>query len=87
MPQYVNQSAKDAAALNEQASMLFSQGTDARETANVYSRNAVLFATVLFLVVVAQRFSTMRIRVVADAVALLLLLVTLSSVGTSPRVL
>lgn len=86
MPQYRNPSAEQAASLNEQASALFSEGTDARETANEYARNAILFATVLFLVAVAQRFGDVRIRIAADTVAILLLLVTLSSVGTSPRV-
>jgi hypothetical protein len=86
MPQYRNTNAEKAAALNDQASALFQAGTDARETANVYARNAVLFATVLFLVVIAQRFKGFSLRVAANAFAIGLLLLTVVSVATSPRI-
>ena len=56
MPGFQQPDLEKAAALNDQASALFAEGTAARETANKYVRDTVLFATVLFLIAVAQRF-------------------------------
>jgi hypothetical protein len=55
-PGYSNPSMEEAKRLNAQASAAFAEGTAARETANWYLRNAVLFASVLLLVGIAQRF-------------------------------
>jgi hypothetical protein len=63
--------------LNAEASALFAEGTDARETANKYVRDTVLFASVLFLVAVAQRFKDRRIRITAELLGLGLLGYTL----------
>ena len=85
MPGFSQPDLEQAAALNEQASALFADGTVARETANKYVRDTVLFATVLFLIAVAQRFRERRIRIAATALALSLLAYSLISVVILPR--
>lgn len=85
MPRFSQPDLEQAAALNDQASTLFAEGTDARETANKYVRDTVLFATVLFLIAVAQRFRERRIRIGANALALSMLAYSLVSVVILPR--
>src|SRR5690242_6435312 len=50
MPSYHNPNQQEAARLNAQASATFDEGTQARENADKYVRDTVLFASVLFLV-------------------------------------
>jgi hypothetical protein len=85
MPGFSQPDLEHAKGLNDQASALFAEGTDARETANEYVRDTVLFATVLFLIAVAQRFRERRIRIGANALALSLLAYSLISVVILPR--
>ena len=85
MPGFSQPDLEQAAASNDQAAALFAEGTDARETANKYVRDTVLFATVLFLIAVAQRFRERRIRIGANALALSLLAYSLISVVILPR--
>jgi hypothetical protein len=84
MPQYRNPQLEQAERLNAQVSGAFEEGT-ARETADRYVRVTVLFALVLFLVAVAQRFRTRGVRIGANAVAVGLLVYGLSTVSTLPR--
>jgi hypothetical protein len=85
MPGFSQPDLQQAKALNDQASALFAEGTASRETANKYLRDTVLFATVLFLIAVAQRFRERRIRIWANALALSLLTYSLISVVILPR--
>ena len=85
MPQYRNPQLEQAERLNAQASDAFEEGTAARETADRYVRVTVLFALVLFLVSVAQRFRTRGVRIGANAVAVGLLVYGLYNVSTLPR--
>ena len=85
MPGFHQPDLERAASLNDQASALFAAGTTARETANKYVRDTVLFATVLFLIAVAQRFRERRIRIAANALALALLAYSLVSLVILPR--
>lgn len=48
----------------------FDQGSAARDNAERYLRDTVLFATVLFVVAIAQRFKVHPVRVTTTAVAL-----------------
>ena len=57
MPGFTTAEFEQAAALNAQASQALNEGTANRETANEYVRGTVLFASVLFLVAIAQRFT------------------------------
>jgi hypothetical protein len=75
-----------AAEMNDQASAYFAAGTEARETANKYVRQTVLFASVLFFVAVAQRFRLRGVRIGANALALALLVYTVYGIGSLPRI-
>jgi hypothetical protein len=85
MPQYHNPQQGQADQLNQQATAEFNEGTGARETGDKYVRDTVLFASVLFLVAVAQRFKTHRVRVGTNVIALGLLVFTAVSVAGLPR--
>ena len=56
MPVYHNPQLEQAEHLNEEAAVVEEEGTRARETAERYIGATVLFALVLFLVAVSQRF-------------------------------
>jgi len=86
MPEYHNAQTEMAAALNEQANAAFDEGTQARETADRYVRQTVLFATVLFLVAVAQRFTFRGVRLAATSIAGVLLIFALVGVVGLPRI-
>lgn len=85
MPEYHNAQTEHAAELNKQASATFDEGTHARETAERYVRQTVLFATVLFLVAISQRFTYRAVRRTATAIAGVVMLVALIGVITLPR--
>ena len=85
MPGFLNPHLRSAARLNGRASSYFARGTEAREIANKYVRDTVLFATVLFLIAVAQRFTIRGVRIGANALAIGLLVLTLATVLDLPR--
>ena len=85
MPGFLNPHLRSAARLNARASSYFARGTEAREIANKYVRDTVLFATVLFLIAVAQRFTIRGVRIGANALAIGLLVLTLVTVLDLPR--
>jgi hypothetical protein len=85
MPDYRNPDFAEASKLNDEASSSFAEGTEARETAEDYVRDTVLFATVLFLVALAQRFKIRAARLASGAVAIGVLVFTLESVTSLPR--
>ena len=85
MPQYDNPQQDQANQLNQQASAEFNEGTDARQTGDKYVRDTVLFASVLFLVAIAQRFKAHRVRVASNVVAFGLLVFTVVSVAGLAR--
>ena len=64
---------------------MFEAGTAARETGERYVRQTVLFATVLFLVAVSQRFRFRGVRIAASVVAGTLMIVALVGMVTLPR--
>ena len=85
MPQYRNPRLEEAKRLNTQAADAFAEGTAARETADRYVRVTVLFALVLFLVAVGQRFRARGVRIGSNAVAIGLLVYGLYTLATLPR--
>jgi hypothetical protein len=85
MPEYHNPDFEEAARLNAAASLDFAKGTTARETADLYVRGTVLFAAVLFLVAIAQRFKLRGVRLGANAVAFALLAFAVFEVSTLRR--
>ena len=85
MPQYHNPQAEQAKQLNEQAAVAEEAGTSARHTAEEYVRATVLFALVLFLVAVGQRFRVRGVRVATIAIAFGLFTYALYDMATLPR--
>jgi hypothetical protein len=85
MPGYENADSQKAAELNKQASEAFDEGTEAREHGEGYVRNAVLFATVLFLVALAQRQRARNARIAANVIAFALFVFVMVSTVTLPR--
>jgi hypothetical protein len=85
MPEFTTAEYQQAATLDEQATALLTQGGEARDTANEYVRATVLFASVLLLVAIAQRFSTRGVRIAANGLALVLLGYAIFSVVRLPR--
>jgi hypothetical protein len=86
MSEYHNPLQEKADQLNKQATAEFEQGTVDRERGEKYVLDAVLFASVLFLVALAQRFREPKVRLAANGIALLLLAYVIISVVTLPRV-
>jgi hypothetical protein len=85
MAEYHNPQLEQATHLNEEAAALEAEGTHARETAEHYIGATVLFALVLFLVAVSQRFRLWGVRVAAIAMAVVLLAYALYVVASLPR--
>lgn len=85
MPGYHNPQIEQAEQLNEKAAGLEEEGTHARHTAEKYVSATVLFALVLFLVAVGQRFRLSGVRLAVMAIALALLAYALYNVVTLPR--
>ena len=85
MPSYHNPNQDAANRLNAAAATTFDQGTTARDNADRYVRDTVLFASVLFLVAVAQRFKAIRARIAIGVIAFGLLTFVIISVAQLPR--
>jgi hypothetical protein len=85
LPEYHNPGMEQAEKLNEHAAALEEAGTEARHTAEEYVRATVLFALVLFLVAVGQRFRLRGVRIATIALALGLFAYGLHDLGTLPR--
>jgi hypothetical protein len=85
MPEYKNHLAERAERRNDEASEVFDEGTEARETGEKYVRNTVLFAMVLFLVAIAQRFKDRGVRTAVNVIAFSVLVFALASIVTLPR--
>lgn len=85
MRSYHNPNQEAANRLNALAAATFDEGTHARETADKYVRDTVLFASVLFLVAMAQRFKAMRARLAVGVIALGLLTFVIVSLVQLPQ--
>jgi hypothetical protein len=85
MPRYKNPNLEKAKQLNSEAAELFTEGTEAGETAVKYVRLTVLFALVLFLIAAGQRFRQRPVRISANALAVCLLVYALVDLIILPR--
>jgi hypothetical protein len=85
LPEYRNPQTEQANQLNEKAAALEKAGTEARHTAEEYVRATVLFALVLFLVAVGQRFRLRGVRMATIAIALGLFTYAFYDIATLPR--
>ncbi len=85
MPQYVNPQIQQGIAVNEQADRVFDAGTAARDQAEDYVRTTVIFATVLFLLALSQRFRLRNVRFGVVGVAAALMVYGVVTIVTFPR--
>jgi hypothetical protein len=85
MPEYHNARLAEAQRLNEEATAEFTEGTEARETAEKYVRITVVLATVLFLIALAQRFKLRMVRMGLFVVATVLTGYAIVTVAMYPR--
>jgi hypothetical protein len=85
MPEYENALLEEGAALNARATVVFDQGTEARETAEQYVRLTVLLATVLFLIALSQRFRVRGVRIGLLVVAVVVFAYDVVTIAGLPR--
>jgi hypothetical protein len=85
MPEYVNPQIDEGTELNDLATRVFHAGTAARHRADDYVRTTVVLATVLFLLALSQRFTSLQVRVGVLGVAGGLMLYGLLTIATFPR--
>jgi hypothetical protein len=85
MPQYLNPQIQQGLAVNAQADRMFDAGTRARDQAEDYVRTTVIFATVLFLLALSQRFRLRNVRVGVVCVAAALMVYGVVTIVTFPR--
>ena len=85
MPEYHNALIEKAAKLNEEATTAFKDGTEARVTSEKYVRSSVLLAVVIFLIALAQRFKIRKVRVGLLFVATAVMIYSLGTLATYPR--
>ena len=85
MPEYVNHDLERGADLNAEATKTLEEGTDAQRTAHEYVFTTVVLATVLFLLVLSQRFRISNVRIGMLVIAGGLLLYGLITIITFPR--
>ena len=85
MPQYKSPGLEEATRRNAHAAAIFAEGTEARETADKYVRDTVLFASILFVIAIAQRFKVRKVRISANVLAFVLLVYTLLGMSSRPR--
>ena len=84
MPEYKNPQIEKGVAANHEASRVFDQGTHARHRSDEYIRLTVVFASVLFLLALSQRFRRpVRLGLLVPAGGLLIY--ALITILTFPR--
>jgi hypothetical protein len=86
MPDYHNPQTEQAQQLNEKAAAAEQAGTQARHTAEEYVASTVLFALVLFLVAVGDRFRVRPVRLATITMAAALFAYGLYHIFTLPPV-
>ena len=86
MPEYENRLLERGAELNEVSDRLFDEGTSARHRADEYIRTTVVLASVLFLLVLSQRFLIRRVRIGIVVLAAALMVYGLVTILTFPRI-
>ena len=85
MPEYTNPQIEQGDALNEEATGIFEEGTQARETSDDYIRTTVVLATVLFLMALSQRFRIREVRIAVLIISGLLMVYGLGTILSFPR--
>jgi len=86
MPEYHSRLAAQADKTTKEADHIFDSGHDAAHEAENYVRDTVLFAMVLFLVAMAQRFTQRGTRISMNVLAGVLLVLVVVSLLRLPRI-
>ena len=84
-PEYHNGLLKKSKQLAEEANASFGEGTESSEVSEKYVRATLLFATVLFLIALSQRFKLPRVRAGLLIIASVLMCYTFIIVASYPR--
>jgi hypothetical protein len=84
MPEYENPQVAESKELNAEAAALEKEGTEARHIAEEFVRATVLFALVLFLVAVGQRFRIRGVRIATLVMAAALFSYAFFQIATLP---
>ena len=85
MPQYDNPLIDQGNAMNDEATAIFAEGTEARETSDDYIRTTVVLATVLFLLALSQRFRVRGVRIAVLIVSGLLMVYGIGAILSFKR--
>jgi hypothetical protein len=86
MREYHNELADKADETTKEADRIFDSGHDAAHEGENYVRDTVLFAMVLFLIAIGQRFTRRATRISMNALAGIILVVVLISLLRLPRI-
>lgn len=86
MAGYRSSKTEQASRLEEKATSIFEEGTQARAYSDKYVRATVTMATVLLLIAISQRFKTSNVRIGLAIIAFIILLLPVYHVLTLPRV-
>lgn len=86
MPEFQSRIAEQADETTKEADRIFDSGHDAAHEGESYVRNTVLFAMVLFLVAMAQRFTRRGARIALNSLAAVILVGVLISLVQLPRI-
>jgi hypothetical protein len=85
MSEYRSSKTEQASQLEQKATAVFEEGTQARQYSDDYVRATVTLATVLLLTAISQRFKTSSVRVGLAAIAVILLCFPVYHILTLPR--
>jgi hypothetical protein len=85
VPEYHNALLEQSERLHEEANTAFAEGTESREVSERYVRATLLFATVLFLTALSQRFKLSRVRAGLLIVSFAVMAYTFIVVALYPR--
>ncbi|HJX06521.1 MAG TPA: hypothetical protein VJ736_00475 [Actinomycetota bacterium] len=85
MPEYTNPQIDEGNTMDDEASAIFDEGTEARETSDDYIRTTVVLATVLFLLALSQRFRIREVRIAVLIVSGLLMIYGLATIVSFKR--
>ena len=85
MPEYDNHLLDQGQRIDDEATGVFTEGSDDRAIAEDYVRNSLLLAMVLVLIAMAQRFRVRQVRIAVLIVASVLIAFVLATVVRYPR--
>lgn len=85
MPEYHNALLKQGERLDKEATVVLTEGTEAREKSHKYVRSTVLLSMVLFLIALSQRFRLRKVRAGLLLIAAMVMAYALVNLVIYPR--